>query len=167
MRLLFSFKVRKMTEDTKVHLTKEGKEKLEKELKFLVEEKRLKVVERLAAARTAGDLSENNDYATAKEELEFIDSRIADLEGTLADAVLIPQKIKKPSSVCLGCVVTVKNSKTNHRFCIVGEWEADPINKKISHTSPLGIALIGKKVGEEVEVEAPAGKVTYKVLAIE
>lgn len=150
----------------KIHLTKEGREKLEKELSFLVEEKRVKLVERLALARTAGDLSENNDYATAKEELEFVDKRIDELKETLANSVLINQGNKKTSVICLGCKVMVQNEKANHEFCIVGEWEADPANKKISHSSPLGKALIGKKVGEEVEVEVPAGKIVYKVLAI-
>lgn len=156
-----------MLKSTPNHLTKEGKEKLEKELGKLVEEKRPKLVERLETARNAGDLSENNDYSTAKQELEFMDSRIADIEETLAGAVIIEEKIKKTSAVCLGCLVTLKNGKNDQKFCIVGEWEADPMNKKISNTSPLGQALLGKRIGEEVEVEAPAGKVTYKVLAIE
>lgn len=152
--------------DSRIQLTKEGRQKLEKELSFLVEEKRPKLVERLAAARTAGDLSENNDYATAKEELEFIDNRIDKLEETLASAVLIRQSNGKSKFVCLGCLVTVGNGKDNQQFCIVGEWEADPANKKISHSSPIGKALIGRKVGDEIEVEAPAGKVVYKILAI-
>lgn len=156
-----------MNSNNKNLLTKEGKEKLENELRILTEEKRPKLVERLALARNAGDLSENNDYATAKEELEFMDSRIENLEATLASTVLIDSQKKKPSLVCLGCSVTIKNGQADQKYCIVGEWEADPINKKISQTSPLGQALLGKKIGEEVEVDAPVGKVTYKVLAID
>lgn len=151
----------------KIHLTKEGKEKLEKELALLLEEKRPKLVDRLELARTAGDLSENNDYARAKEELEFMDDRIFELQGVLNQSVLISKEAKRSSAVCLGCKVFVQNGKATHEFCIVGEWEADPGNKKISHSSPLGKSLLGKRVGESVEVEAPAGKVTYKVLAIE
>lgn len=152
--------------DTRVQLTKEGKEKLEKELKFLVDEKRPKLVERLSAARAAGDLSENNDYSTAKEELEFLDNRIEELERNLASSVLIDNGRKKNDSVCLGCRVLVHNGSGAHEFCIVGEWEADPANKKISQSSPLGQSLLGKRKGEEIEVEAPAGKVVYKILAI-
>jgi len=151
----------------KVHLTKEGKEKLEKELNFLVEEKRPKVVERLSAARSAGDLSENNDYATAKEELEFLDRRIEELEKNLAMSVLIDNGKGKNGAVCLGCKVKVSNGTGTHDFCIVGEWEADPAGKKISQSSPLGQALLGKRKGEEIEVEAPAGKVVYKILEID
>jgi len=153
--------------NNKVHLTKEGKERLEKELKFLVEEKRPKLVERLSQARTAGDLTENNDYARAKEELEFLDNRIIQLEEMLASATLIDNGKQKSEFVCLGCTVSVKNGKNTNQFCIVGEWEADPANKKISQSSPLGKSLLGKKVGDEVEVDAPAGKIVYKILAIE
>lgn len=151
----------------KIFLTKEGKEKLEKELTYLVEEKRPKLVERLSLARAAGDLSENNDYARAKEELEILDDRISELEETLANASLIENGAKKPEVVCLGCTVKVKNGSNSHQFCIVGEWEADPSRKKISQFSPLGKALLGKKVGDEVEVEAPVGKVVYKILSID
>lgn len=151
----------------KIHLTKEGKEKLEKELKFLMEEKRPKLVERLSLARAAGDLSENNDYVTAKEELEFIDSRISEIEEALTGAILINQEGKKSSSVCLGSRVLVQNGKTSNEYCIVGEWEADPASKKISQSSPLGKALLGKRVGEKIEVEVPAGKIVYKILSID
>lgn len=153
-------------DNNKSFLTKEGREKLEKELKFLVEEKRPRVVERLSAARVAGDLSENYDYTSAKEELELLDYRILDLEGILESHVEIKPNEGNSKSVCLGCRVVVQNGKNSQEFCIVGEWEADPLNKKISHTSPLGQALIGKKKNEEVEIEAPAGKILYKILEI-
>ncbi len=154
-----------MTTD-KILLTQEGKNKLENELRLLVEDKRPKVVERLSVARMAGDLSENNAYTSAKEELEFIDRRIDELEVTLKLCEVIKPNGRKNKSVCLGCRVVVHNGTGEHEFCIVGEWEADPTNKKISHTSPLGQALMDKTVGERVDVEAPAGKVTYKILAI-
>lgn len=153
--------------DNKIYLTPEGKEKLETELKFLVEEKRPKLVDRLSAARSAGDLSENNDYTSAKEELEILDDRISELQEILAGHEVIKKDGKKSKLVCLGCKVLVQNGKNSHEFCIVGEWEADPINKKISHTSPLGMALIGKGKGQEVEIEAPAGKILYKILEID
>ena len=164
MRFHFKFSESKMND--RVYLTKEGREKLTGELGFLLEEKRPKVVERLTAARMAGDLSENNDYATAKEELEFLDNRIADLQEILACHEEIIESNKSKKSVCLGCRVTVKNGTGNQEFCVVGEWEADPANKKISHTSPLGKALLGKCPGDEIEIEAPAGKIAYKILKI-
>jgi len=150
----------------RVYLTKEGLQKLEKERNFLVEEKRPKVVERLTAARMAGDLSENNDYATAKDELEFLDNRIGDLQEVLACHEEIKESSKSKKSVCLGCRVVIQNGKGSQEFCVVGEWEADPMQKKISHTSPLGQALLGKCRGDEVEIEAPAGKIAYKILEI-
>jgi len=155
-----------MTSD-KVQLTKEGKEKIEKELRILLEEKRPKLVERLSLARAAGDLAENNDYARAKEELEFLDERISQLGEILARVKVIETEQKKTDFVCLGSTVEVKDKNGTTKFCIVGEWEADPLNKKISQSSPLGKSLLGRKVGDEVEVEAPAGKVIYKILAIE
>jgi transcription elongation factor GreA len=80
---------------------------------------------------------------------------------------VIKKNRSKAKSVCLGCRVLVQNGRNSQEFCIVGEWEADPTNKKISHTSPLGQALLGKCKGEKVEVAAPAGKIVYKILEIE
>lgn len=151
---------------SKVHLTPQGLQDLKREYDELVNEKRPRLVERLASARTMGDLSENNDYLTAREELEFLDGRIVELEEVLGNAVLIKATNNKRKEVSLGCRVTVHVNGLSHTFHIVGEWEADPKNQKISHESPLGQALLGKKVGEEVEVEAPVGKLVYKILSI-
>lgn len=150
-----------------VHLTPEGLEDLRREYEQLLNEKRPKVVERLANARSLGDLSENNDYITAKEELEFLDGRIVELERVLNNVVVIKNSFGKKREVTLGTRVTVHVNGIRHTFHIVGEWEADPKNQRISHESPLGRALLGKKVGDEVTVEAPVGKLAYKVLAIE
>jgi transcription elongation factor GreA len=147
-------------------LTKEGLEALKSELSALVEEKRPQLVERLSFARSQGDLAENNDYQNAKDELEFLDGRIAELDDVIKSAVVVCGNGKK-NSVDLGTKVTLKLNGKEHCFNIVGEWEADPMAKKISHTSPLGTALVGKKVGDKVEVEAPAGKLNYEILAIE
>ncbi len=148
-----------------VQMTKAGFEALKKELDGLVNAKRPKLVERLSYARSQGDLAENSDYGYAKEELEFMDGRISELEDVLKNAkVVIPNG--KISGVAVGTKVTVKINGDKHIFEIVGEWEADPVNKKISHESPLGKALVGKKVGEKVEVVAPAGKVIYEILEI-
>lgn len=151
-----------------IKLTKSGLETLEKEFKELVDIKRPKLVERLANARSQGDLSENSDYQSAKEELEFLDGRIDELDEVLKNAAVVVADGKNGNSgVGIGTKVTVKVNGKETMFDIVGEWEADPINKKIAHDSPLGLALLGKKVGDKTEVEAPAGKVLYEILAIE
>ena len=147
-------------------MTKEGIETLRKELDELVNDKRPKLVERLANARQQGDLTENSDYANAKEELEFLDGRIDELEDVLKTATVVKAN-GKAQGVDIGARVTVKVNGDRHIFDIVGEWEADPVNKKISPESPLGQALVGKRVGDKVEVEAPAGKLKYEILAIE
>lgn len=148
-------------------VTKQGLEALEKELQVLVEEKRPQLVERLAFARSHGDLSENNDYQNAKEELEFLDGRISELEEVLKNVVIVKVKNGRKNAVDVGTKVTLKVDGHQQIFFIVGDWEADPKEKKISHISPLGKSLVGKKVGEKIEVEAPAGKLTYEILAIE
>lgn len=149
-----------------LRLTPEGYDALKNELSELIE-KRPAVVDRLSNARSMGDLSENNDYQNAKESLDFLDDRIAELEVVLKTAQVVRHTNGKKSVVDIGANVKVRVNGIEHTFHIVGEWEADPKEKKISHESPLGQALVGKKVGQEVEVEAPAGKVIYKILSIE
>jgi transcription elongation factor GreA len=146
-------------------LTKQGLLELKAELAELLDVKRPKLVERLAYARSQGDLSENADYQSAKEELEFLDGRIDELTEVTQTAAVVSNDGK--SGVNVGAKVTVEVDDTKIVFDIVGEWEADPINKKISHKSPLGLALTGKNVGDKVEVEAPAGTIHYEILAIE
>ncbi len=149
-------------------LTKQGLDALKAELGELRDIKRPRLVERLANARSQGDLSENSDYQSAKEELEFLDGRIDELEEVVKTALVVSGSAKAGSNgVGVGTKVTVKVNGAKTVFNIVGEWEADPVNKKISHESPLGMALVGKKVGEKVEVEAPAGSIQYEILAIE
>lgn len=148
-----------------IKLTKEGLEALKVEFTELRDVKRPKLVDRLSNARSQGDLSENSDYQSAKEELEFLDGRIDELEEVIKKAAVTP--ITKTGGVDVGTKVTVKVGGGKAVFNIVGEWEADPVNKKISHESPLGKALVGKKIGDMVEVEAPAGKVQYEIMAID
>lgn len=148
-------------------LTKAGLTALKSELEELQSVKRPKIVERLANARGQGDLSENSDYQSAKEELEFLDGRIDELTEVIKNADVVSTGAKNGHFVNLGTKVTVKVNGKRTVFDIVGEWEADPVNKKISHDSPLGMALLGKKVGDKAEVEAPAGKLTYEIVAIE
>lgn len=148
-----------------VHLTPEGLEELKEELNNLVETKRPEVVERVARARDFGDLTENSEYHQARDELAFIDGRIEELEELLAKAKIIDDK-KRRQTVDLGCTVTIIGNGKSQTYTIVGEWEADPNEKKISHKSPLGKALVGKKEGDQVEIEAPAGKILYTIKKI-
>jgi transcription elongation factor GreA len=114
-----------------------------------------------------GDLSENAEYVAAREELTFIDGRVDELEIILKDAVIIRDNVKTANhAIKLGSTVTLHVNGKKEVFTVVGEWEADPMNKKISHESPLGKGLLGKKVGEKVQVEAPAGKITYSIVSI-
>ena len=148
-----------------IQITKEGLKELKAEHNELIDVKRPKLVERLSYARSQGDLSENSDYQNAKDELEFLDGRISELDHVLKNAV-IASGGSNGGGVGVGTKVTVKSNGNTHTFHIVGEWEADPAEKKISHTSPLGQALVGKSVGDTVEVEAPAGKLLYEILSI-
>lgn len=149
-----------------VQVTKSALEALRRELDELVNVKRPKVVERLERARGEGDLSENSDYTNARDELEFLDGRIDEVKQVVENATIIESN-GNTNEVNVGARVTVKNGVGKHVFEIVGEWEADPLKQKISHDSPLGRALVGKKVGDKVEVEAPAGKIHYQILSIE
>ncbi len=149
----------------KTYLTPKGLEDLKKEHERLIKEERPDAVARLSSAREMGDLSENAEYTAVREELAFIDGRIDEVESLLKQAVLIADG-DHGQIIDLGSLVTVKINGKNEVFRLVGEWEADPEEKKISHESPLGKALIGKAIGDEVEVEAPVGKVAYKIVSI-
>jgi len=151
----------------KIFVTKEGLEELTKELADLNGVKRNEVVERVARAREMGDLSENSEYHAAKEELSLIDGRIDELSALLKNASIIEKSSSgKSGKVNLGSKITVSIDGKKEIFTLVGEWEADPREKKISHESPLGKALIGKEIGEKVDIEAPAGKISYKIVEI-
>src|SRR5690349_13837610 len=142
----------------KIYLTKEGLETLKKEHTDLLKKKRPEVLEAMSQARNQGDLAENAEYHAAKEELSFIDGRIDELEETLKQVVVIEELSVKPKgkkTVALGSKVTVSINGKKHIYTLVGEWEADPENHKISHESPIGKALMGKSIGEKIEVDAP------------
>lgn len=147
------------------HLTKEGIAELEAELKQLVAE-RGPIAERIKTAREFGDLSENAEYTAARQEQEKTESRIAEIENILQNVKVIT-KPRSEGKVQLGSTVSLKseNGKTKN-FQVVGTVEADPLNGKISDESPIGQALLGKKVGEEVEIKTPAETTAYKVVTI-
>lgn len=153
----------------KILLTKDGLENLKKEYRQLTEVRRPEAVERMAQARLMGDLAENNEYTSAKEDLVFIDDRIEELGKVIDHAALIDDNHRGCQAVNPGCRVTVaiNGRQEEHIYWLVGNWEADPATKKISFESPLGKSLIGKKVGEEVEIEAPAGKIVYTIKKID
>ena len=150
-----------MIDDLKVHLTKQGLDELQEEFKKL-KDKEPTAVERVTKAREFGDLSENSEYHAAREDLALIQGRIDELEDLLARVEVI-KPTSKDHTVKLGSTVTVYNEKLEMTYVVVGEYEADPTNRKISHDSPLGQALIGKRIGDTVEYEAPVGKIIYKI----
>lgn len=153
--------------NNQVQLTKEAFESLNTELQELNTVKRPAMVARLSRAMAEGDLAENADYQNAKEELEFLDGRISELEEVVNNANVLNGNGGHKGTVAIGTKVSVKLGGKTQIFTLVGEWEADPANQKISHSSPLGQVLMGKKKGDKVTVEAPAGQVTYEILAVE
>jgi transcription elongation factor GreA len=153
-----------MTQD--FFVTSAGLKELKVELKTLLEVKRPALIDRVATARAHGDLSENSEYAAARQDLAFVEGRIEELEELITKAQIIRNTKRTNQEVKLGSWVTVKVNGKTQSFELVGEWEANPLEQKISHTSPLGQALIGKKQGEQVEIDAPAGKVLYHILKI-
>jgi transcription elongation factor GreA len=149
----------------KYYLTKEKLEELKKELEHLKSEGRKEIARQLKTAKEYGDLSENAEYSQAKDEQAALEIRIAELEDMIRNAIIIEPGAKK-DRVDVGSKVLLKKDNKNYEYLIVGETEADPSSGKISNNSPLGKVLLGKKVGDEVIVEAPRGKIKYKILKI-
>jgi transcription elongation factor GreA len=147
-------------------LTPKSYEKLKKELEYLKTEGRKEISERLRHTASFGDLSENFAYQQAKEDQAFLEGRIAELEAILNDAVLIEKK-QNNEIVDIGSRVTLLLGNQEQTFEVVEPEEANPIERKISSKSPLGKAIFGKKVGEEVVAETPNGKIKCKILKIE
>jgi len=149
----------------KIQLTQEGLGELQAELKQLKEVKLPKVIARVSSAREQGDLSENADYHSAKEEQNFTETRISEIEDILSRGTVV-KGTKNTSKVGIGSHVEVsivgKAGKT-FTYEIVGEFEADPEEGKISSVSPLGKSLLGKKMGDSISVKAPMGEIVYKI----
>ncbi len=156
-----------MQEPTTTYLTPEGKRKLEEELEDLKTTKRRELAERLNFAIKQGDLSENADYIAAKEDQAFLEGRIRTIEGMLRHVTIIEEQTG--GAVRIGSRVTVAEVGTDdpETFSMVGAAEADPTKGKISNESPLGKALLGKQVDDEVEIDAPGGRIRFKITAIE
>lgn len=146
-------------------LTTEGVAELKEELKQLEEVKLPEAIERVATAREHGDLSENSEYHSARDDKELVETRIDQIKSILDNAVVV-KATKSHQHVGIGSTVTLIK-KGGHKkivYVLVGEYEADPVNGKISVASPLGKALLKKKVGESVVVKAPAGKTEYTIV---
>ena len=150
--------------EEKVYLTREGLKNLQEEYDQLVNVRRKEVAEKLQKARDLGDITENAAYDTARDEQAFVECRVAELDDLLKRVEMVGEE--KASAVQVGSKVKVHLDGNEQEFQIVGAPEANPVDGKISHESPLGQALLGKKVGEEVEIDAPAGRLIYHVLEI-
>lgn len=149
-------------------MTKEGKEKLQQELEQLKTVKRKEVVERIKIARSFGDLSENSEYDSAKEEQAFVEGRITTLENMIRNAKIIEEDQMDSDTVSLGKSVTFVElpNGDEETYTIVGSAEADPFEGKISNDSPIAKSLIGKRVGDEVVVQTPGGEMNVRIVTI-
>ena len=145
-------------------LTQEGVDELKTELKSLIGQ-RVHVADRIKQARELGDLSENAEYQTAREEQDRLEARISEVDHILQNSQII-KKPKKDGHVRLGSRVSLKDGGKPLSYQVVGTMEADPMHGKISDESPIGKALLGKEVADKVEIKTPAGTHTYKITEI-
>lgn len=144
-------------------ITAEGKKELEKELAELKSRRGL-IADKIAEARDFGDLSENAEYDVAREEQGIVETRIAEIEEILKNAQII--KSKNNSKITVGSKVELRFGKKAVAYTIVGPVEADPMAGKISDESPIGLALIGRQIGDSVQIATAKGKVTYDIISI-
>ena len=151
--------------DEKTFMTAEGLQKTKERLDFLKSVKRQEVANKIAEARSYGDLSENSEYDLARDEQAAVESEIFELENKLKTAEVIDPKKVNTNKVGIGCKVSITNIKTNQSFDykIVGDTDSDPLNGLISNVSPIGAGLMGKKVGEVAVIKTPAGIVQFKI----
>ncbi|WP_379156590.1 transcription elongation factor GreA [Paenibacillus sp. sgz5001063] len=151
-----------------VFLTKEGLAQLEEELKELKGAGRKELAARLKLAISYGDLKENSEYHSAKEDQSFMETRIMILEKMLIKAQIVDESSMDLSKVSVGCIVILNDVEYSEKieYRVVGPAEADVLNNKISYESPLGKELIGKKVGDVISVNAPMGIIKYELLEI-
>lgn len=157
-----------MSDSKQYIMTSEGVKKLEDELEYLKTVKRKEITEKIKVAISYGDLSENSEYDEAKNEQAFVEGRIIQLENMLRNASVVDESEISLESVSVGSFVKVKDYDFDEEveFHIVGSAEADPMENKISNESPVGKALIGKKVGDIVDVPVPDGISKFEILEI-
>jgi transcription elongation factor GreA len=151
---------------SKQYLSKERLEEFRKELEELKNQKRNDVAQRLKQAKEYGDLSENSEYAEAREEQANVEMRIFELEDVLKSAVTI-EKNGANGTVEVGSSITIKKGAKTSQYTIVGKYEAKPEEGKISDESPLGKAFLHHKAGDKVSVSTPAGQMIYEILTVE
>jgi len=151
-----------------VMLTEEGFEKLENELEYLETEKRREVAKRIKVAREFGDISENSEYDDAKNEQAFVEGRIQEIKNMLNNAHVVKDEEVTDKMVNLGTTVMLHDLDSDEKisYTLVGSAEADPLNNKISNESPIGKAILGHAIGDQVKVETPAGEVEYQIISI-
>jgi len=148
----------------KYHMTQSGLEKAQVELEALIL-RRKEIIEKIKSAKEQGDLKENGEYHEAKNDMAFNESKILEIEDLIRNAEVV-ESPKNSQFVALGSQIKVKNGVREREFLIVGASEANPAESKISDESPLGQAFMHRSVGEEVEVETPAGVQKYTILEI-
>jgi transcription elongation factor GreA len=152
----------------KIPMTTEGYTRLQDELKKLTSEDRPKIIEAIAEARSHGDLSENAEYQYAKEQQSLIEGRIIDLESAISKAEVIDVKSVAGDDIKFGATVEIEDDESGEKqeYQIVGEYESDIENKKLSITSPLARGLIGKTEEDNVEINSPKGLKSYTILSV-
>ena len=151
-----------------VILTPEGHKKLQEEIEYLSTTRRQEIAERIRIAREFGDIAENAEYDSAKNDQAHLEARIAMLEERLTNARVVTKKEIKSGEVSIGTKVRLRDVKAGKtvEYHIVGSAEADPASNKLSNESPVGRAIMGRKKGETVEVAAPRGKMTFKIMEV-
>ncbi|MBC8545751.1 transcription elongation factor GreA [Clostridiaceae bacterium NSJ-31] len=149
-------------------LTAEGLKNLQEEYENLKTVKRKEVAEKIKVARGFGDLSENSEYDEAKNEQAIVEARIAEVEAMLKVARVLDETEIAHDTISVGSTVKLKDLEFDEieTYYLVGSTESDPMNNRISDESPLGKALLGKKVGERISVDAPSGEVPYEILEV-
>lgn len=157
-----------MANEKQFPMTAAGKQKLEEELDYLKTVKRKEVVERIKIARSFGDLSENSEYDSAKEDQAFVEGRISTLEGMIRNAVIIKEDDMGNGVVQLGNTVSFVEvpDGDEEEYTIVGSAEADPLEGRISNDSPIAKSMLGKTVGDKVKVLTPGGEMEIKIISI-
>jgi transcription elongation factor GreA len=158
-----------MTDKNRELLTQEGFEKLQQELKYLTEVRRKEVADRIRQAREFGDISENSEYDDAKNEQYLLERRISEVQRRLRNAKIVDPTGTEAGSVDLGTRVTLRavGKEEERTFQIVGANESDPGSGKLSHSSPIGRAVLKRRVGEKVTVTTPRGAAEYEIVRVE
>ncbi|KRM96476.1 transcription elongation factor GreA [Liquorilactobacillus aquaticus DSM 21051] len=157
-----------MAEEKKYPMTLEGKKKLEEELETLKTSKRAEIIERIKIARGFGDLSENSEYESAKDEQSFVEGRIKTIQQMINHAEIIDNGDVDADEIAVGKTITFKElpDEEPETYTIVGAAEADPFSGKISNESPIAKGLVGCKLGQEVTIQTPGGDMKVKILEV-